>query len=249
LNVLVVGDSCHDVNHYGRVNRISPEAPVPIFDFDHAITNQGMASNVAQNVQNLGQSVTCVTHFSSEKHRYIDERLNQQVIRVDVPLTAKRIDWQGAWAHDLDQFDLVLVSDYNKGFLTYEDIKKLRHMSQAPMFVDTKKPDLKQFAGCTLKINQSEWASRVSDPTDVVITLGAQGVWYQGDTYPTPAATVYDVCGAGDTFLSALGVYHVAHGGHMHAAIQFAQQAAAVTIRKVGVYAPTWEEILNETGR
>lgn len=249
LNVLVVGDSCYDMNHYGRVNRISPEAPVPIFDFDHTITHMGMASNVARNVEALGHTVMCVTHFSEQKHRYIDERLNQQVIRVDHVLGRQKINWDCEWVTSLNQFDLVLVSDYNKGFLTYEDIQQLRHMYSGPLFVDTKKPDLGRLKGCVIKINQSEWSQRVSDPDHVVITQGAQGVLYKGVQYATPCATVYDVCGAGDTFLSALGVYYVAQGGHMHTAIQFAQQAAAVTISKMGVYAPTWQEILHATQR
>jgi len=53
---------------------------------------------------------------------------------------------------------------------------------------------------------------------------------------------VTDVCGAGDTFLAAL-VYKFLETKHMPDAIKFANQAAAVTVQHVGVYAPRLEEI------
>ena len=51
MNVLVIGDSCEDVFIYGDIERISPEAPVPVFKPTHEETNGGMARNVANNVE------------------------------------------------------------------------------------------------------------------------------------------------------------------------------------------------------
>jgi sugar/nucleoside kinase (ribokinase family) len=53
---------------------------------------------------------------------------------------------------------------------------------------------------------------------------------------------VIDVCGAGDTFLAALCVGYL-ETQDIARAIDFAQRASEITIRHVGVYAPTREEI------
>ena len=51
MNVLVIGDSCRDIFVYGDIERISPEAPVPVFVPSHTESNDGMAKNVANNVE------------------------------------------------------------------------------------------------------------------------------------------------------------------------------------------------------
>ena len=43
MRILVVGDSCEDVFVYGKVNRLTPEAPVPVFNPTVTKTNDGMA--------------------------------------------------------------------------------------------------------------------------------------------------------------------------------------------------------------
>ncbi|MBI3881421.1 MAG: D-glycero-beta-D-manno-heptose-7-phosphate kinase [Verrucomicrobia bacterium] len=52
--VLVVGDVMLDQFIYGRVSRISPEAPVPVVDFQREIAMPGGAANVARNLTALG---------------------------------------------------------------------------------------------------------------------------------------------------------------------------------------------------
>ena len=46
MKVLLLGDSCEDEYIYGRCNRISPEAPVPVLDYAKIKTTSGMAGNV-----------------------------------------------------------------------------------------------------------------------------------------------------------------------------------------------------------
>lgn len=58
--LLVVGDAMLDRFIIGRVNRISPEAPVPVVLFDREEFRLGGAANVAHNVVSLGGSVTLV---------------------------------------------------------------------------------------------------------------------------------------------------------------------------------------------
>lgn len=59
-SVLIVGDVMLDQFVVGRVNRISPEAPVPVVEFEHDEYRVGGASNVANNVRALGGEVELV---------------------------------------------------------------------------------------------------------------------------------------------------------------------------------------------
>ena len=55
--ILLIGDDCIDVYQYGRVESISPEAPVPIFIPTDTIMKPGMVSNVENNFRSLGCDV------------------------------------------------------------------------------------------------------------------------------------------------------------------------------------------------
>jgi D-beta-D-heptose 7-phosphate kinase/D-beta-D-heptose 1-phosphate adenosyltransferase len=59
-HVVVVGDVMLDQFLYGRVNRISPEAPVPVVEFDHEEFRLGGAANVAHNLRAFGAAVTLI---------------------------------------------------------------------------------------------------------------------------------------------------------------------------------------------
>ncbi|HLF13346.1 MAG TPA: PfkB family carbohydrate kinase, partial [Bacteroidota bacterium] len=52
--IAVIGDVMLDRYLWGRVNRLSPEAPVPIIDLDDDQARLGGASNVARNIRSLG---------------------------------------------------------------------------------------------------------------------------------------------------------------------------------------------------
>jgi len=58
--VLIVGDVMLDQFVTGRVSRISPEAPVPVVEYDHDDYRAGGAANVANNVQALGGKIELV---------------------------------------------------------------------------------------------------------------------------------------------------------------------------------------------
>ena len=45
IKFLVIGDGCTDVHIYGKCNRLSPEAPVPVFNPLRRTENDGMAKN------------------------------------------------------------------------------------------------------------------------------------------------------------------------------------------------------------
>ena len=54
MRVLVIGDSCTDVFVYGNIERICPEAPVPVFNPIRRVESGGMAKNVKSNLEALG---------------------------------------------------------------------------------------------------------------------------------------------------------------------------------------------------
>ena len=57
-NILLIGEHCIDVYHYGTCNRLNPEAPVPILDEEYITRVDGMASNVKNNLLTLGFKIT-----------------------------------------------------------------------------------------------------------------------------------------------------------------------------------------------
>jgi D-glycero-beta-D-manno-heptose-7-phosphate kinase len=244
FKILLLGDSCYDYYHYGKVERISPEAPVPIFDHLYTQKKLGMMSNVLENFRALGVNPDYQTHFFENKNRYIDQKSKQQLLRVD-----QKIDEEGMThiIHELNiynDYDAVVISDYNKGFVSYDDIKKIRKEFDGPIFIDTKKTDLASIGDCFVKINHIERKNLVSEPPleNMIVTFGGENVTWGNRLYYPPKVDAYDVCGAGDTFLSAL-VFEYLRKNDMEQAIMFAMKAASITVQKIGVYAPTLKEI------
>lgn len=244
FKILLVGDNCTDVYQYGTVDRISPEAPVPIFKFSYQETKQGMAGNVLNNLLKLNCTVDFITtDDTSIKTRIIDIRTKQQLLRIDNDVESNAISISKFT--DLN-YDAIVVSDYNKGAVSYELIQYLRKHFDGPMFLDTKKPDIAQFYGIYVKINELEFKNRHSINDSLIVTLGNKGAMYNADKfYPTPIVEVSDVCGAGDTFLSAL-TYKFLEINDIDQAIMFANKAASITVQKIGNYAPSIEEITND---
>ena len=81
--VLLVGDNCRDIYYYGNVNRISPEAPVPVLDYTFKEEKYGMAGNVWHNLEKLGCDIVFLTSGRSTKTRFVDAKTKQQLIRFD----------------------------------------------------------------------------------------------------------------------------------------------------------------------
>ena len=239
FNILLIGDNCVDEYHYGTVDRISPEAPVPVFNLSYNETKPGMAANVMINLDKLGCDINFLCGETSTKTRLIDLRSKQHIIRIDNDKESNPITIATAIPNT---YDAVVFSDYNKGTVSYELIEQIRQEYQGPIFVDTKKTDLARLEGCIVKINRLEHSLLKSQCTDLIVTLGSEGAVYKNKTYETVDVEVVDVCGAGDTFLAAL-VYQYLQTGSIDRAIEFANIAASITVQHTGVYAPTLEEI------
>ena len=242
FNILLIGDACEDTYTYGYVNRISPEAPVPIFEPHYTIHHDGMAGNVRKNLEALGCDVNFLHGAVSKKNRLIDQRTKQQLLRLDKDAISKPVTFETAIP---PIYDAIVISDYNKGTVSYELIEELAKEVDVPIFVDTKKTDLARLLGCYVKINALEKSRATSLPKidHLIVTQGHHGATWNGWGYPAElVGDVTDVCGAGDTFLAALA-YQFLVTNSMPDAVKFANRAAAVTVQHIGVYAPRLEEI------
>ena len=76
----------------------------------------------------------------------------------------------------------------------------------------------------------------------MIITKGGKGAEYQGNLYPAEKVNVYDVVGAGDTFLAAL-TFGFLQYGKVEEAIPLANKAAAIAVSNFGTYALTKEDV------
>jgi len=238
LKVLLVGDSCTDEYVYGTCERLNPEAPVPILKFNRKETTKGMAWNVRENLMSFGIEVYIATHDETIiKTRYIDEKYNQQMLRVDIEPDIKEIDYQLPDG----EYDALVISDYNKGFLTVEKISELVASFDGPVFIDTKKnylPNLDAY----VKINENEYNNFKGSIDNLIVTRGGKGSEYKGKLYPAEKVNVFDVVGAGDTFLSAL-VYFYLICGRIEEAIPYANKAAAISVSNFGTYVLSEEDV------
>ena len=127
-----------------------------------------MSLNVKENLLGLGVSVDIITNEKEIiKSRHIENKSRQHIIRVDwgedekvKPLSFDKIE-----RINFDLYDAVVISDYNKGFITKENISKiLSFTNNIPVFVDTKKKDLRCYEGCIIKINEKEEREVVNFP-------------------------------------------------------------------------------------
>lgn len=240
LRILLVGDNCQDIYQFGTVDRISPEAPVPVFVPARTETRDGMAGNVFNNLEALGCHVNYLHGETSTKTRLIDARSKQQIVRIDNDLVSAPITFD---TEIPAVYDAVVISDYNKGTVSYELIEELIALS-IPVFIDTKKTDLERFQGAWVKINELEYSRITSECSGLIVTRGAKGALVPHHDIDCPAlpVEVADVTGAGDTFLAALA-YCYLQTRDIAESVAFAIRASAVTVQHLGCYAPTVEEI------
>jgi len=241
MKVLLIGDSCEDRYFYGDVKRLNPEAPVPILEYRRGVTSKGMVWNVRENLRSFGVEVYTSTHPEEIiKTRYIDEKSNQQIMRYDEEpeIQPLSFDFPTEWNN---LYDALVISDYDKGFLTTEKIFELSSRFVGPVFIDSKKRLLPEDA--YIKVNELEYERMShSNYENLIVTRGGKGAEYQGKLYPAEKVSVFDVVGAGDTFLAAL-TYGYLKYGRIDRAIPLANKAAAVAVSHRGTYVLTEEDV------
>ena len=156
--ICIIGDVMLDRYMFGDVNRISPEAPVQVFDLRKVENKLGGSSNVCLNVKTLGANpyligvigddemgdllkstlieqgqktdglivdsnrpTTCKTRVISDSHHLI--RIDSESKEdIDKKTEARVIERMNAVIEDID---LIILQDYNKGVLTKPLIKKI----------------------------------------------------------------------------------------------------------------------------
>jgi rfaE bifunctional protein kinase chain/domain len=178
--VLVLGDLMLDRYIWGRVSRISPEAPVPVVEVSGSTSALGGAGNVAHNVLSLGAFPLLVGVVGDdEEGRWIRESMtenrgilidrkrpttvktrivahHQQVVRVDQEKRrafAPEIEAALVDFIKSERFEGIIISDYNKGLITRPLMKKVLPLAQRrriPVFVDPKVENIRLYAPVTL---------------------------------------------------------------------------------------------------
>ena len=152
VNILVIGDIMLDEYIVGEVERISPEAPVPIVKITNKYSTLGGAGNVVRNIRGLEVKVTCVGAIGNDstgstiQHELLKLGVNPRLIIKEGVSTKKtriiaerstqmlRIDeeeWTASNVKKIDlsgDYDVIIISDYDKGMITpelLEEVKKI----------------------------------------------------------------------------------------------------------------------------
>lgn len=296
--VLIVGDVILDRYWYGSTGRISPEAPVPVVHVKDTEDRPGGAGNVALNVTSLGaratligvtgadaeadtlqqqllaRQVDCVFSQSSEiktvtKLRILSQQ--QQLIRLDFEDPASIQQAEGVlddYETQLQQADVVVLSDYAKGALT--DVGSFIEMARKAgkqVLVDPKGSDFSRYHGASLitpnlkefeavvgpSVSDEELASKAIDLCQslelgaLLVTRSEQGMTLvQADGtvthLPARAREVFDVTGAGDTVIGTLAASLAAGHSLVHATA-LANTAAGIVVGHVGAASVTLQEL------
>jgi bifunctional ADP-heptose synthase (sugar kinase/adenylyltransferase) len=242
LRILLIGESCTDEYHYGTCARISPEAPVPVFDFISKSQKQGMAYNVKQNLESFGCIVDFKTNDSTEliKRRFIDIKSKQQLMREDIGKKVNPI----SFSFLSKNYDAIVISDYDKGLISNQFITYICNNFDGFKFVDTKKTDLSCFKNCIIKYNDTESINITNRGINCeeIETKGKNGAVWNGILYPAPEVELHDVTGAGDVFLSAFTCIYTSTL-NMDESIQKSVILASKSVEHHGVYKLTEEDI------
>ena len=295
--VLVVGDVMLDRYWFGDVDRISPEAPVPVVKITRSEERPGGAANVARNAAALGAATTLLSVTGADEAGATLERLlAAEKVRTSfhrdpaLPTTVKlrvlarqqqllRIDFETAPSHEvlatkladydrlLPECDVVILSDYGKGGLTHIATMIARARAAGKrVLVDPKGEDWARYRGATIVTpNRSEFrqvAGRWRDDAELaakaqalraeldlealLVTRSEEGMslYTAGGAQhiAAQAREVFDVSGAGDTVIAAVGVLMGA-GADVGAAVRIANAAASVVVGKLGTAVVTPDEL------
>lgn len=259
MNILVLGEFCLDKFIYGST-RSAPDGPFFVFKEESQTENWGCAGNVVKNLESLAPDFNIEFIHNDQpiiKTRFVDKKSNYTLLRKDendevLPLGERQVT-ELINRDDFAKFSSVVISDYNKGFLTKQDIYRISKRCydlNIPVWTDTKKI-LGEWSKLItfIKINNVEWQDNLKNnvnPSEfcehLIITCGENGAIYKGKTYPTPKVNVIDLSGAGDTFLACLILSYL-QTKNMDQAIQFANKGASVCVSHRGVYALKSEDI------
>jgi len=248
MKITVIGEFCTDIFVYGETKRLSPEAPVPVFNPLYVERNFGMAGNVVENLKSLDQDVT-IKHLHQfqpiKKTRYVDDKSNHMFIRIDEgEETITPLELTDSVIDEIKESDAVIISDYNKGYLNEKILLEVAYYSRF-IVMDTKKqisPNLVSNFNF-IKLNEHEYSNFSDDikkqyPNKLIVTLGSKGAKYMDTIYPSPdPRETIDVSGAGDTFTASFTVKYL-ETKNIEESIIYANEMSSIVVQKRGVSVP-----------
>tara|TARA_B110000261_G_scaffold147137_1_gene171883 strand:+ start:2122 stop:3546 length:1425 start_codon:yes stop_codon:yes gene_type:complete len=231
---------------------------------------KGLLENIKVDTQYL---IIQKGRITSKKSRIIAAQ--QQVVRYDLESTEEISNKSLEAIIDLfnrivKNYDIVLISDYGKGILTFEltqSLIKIANKNNKKVLVDPKGKDYSKYKDAYLLTPNKKEASEATKITikdnesltlallDLknqcnlvvsVITLSEEGVAIfdsELSIYPTAAREIFDVTGAGDTVLASLG-FALSCNKSIDNAIKFANLASGVVVGKIGSATTTLDEII-----
>lgn len=234
----MIGESCKDVFVYCDTTRLAPDIPVPILEVQRQHANPGMAKNVERNIVAIHKACEIYTNknwHKVTKTRYMHHASNHAFVRVDADHSMERVNVKKI---SLSKYDIIAISDYNKGFLHHDDIAYICK-NHACVFVDTKKPVGGWLKNATyIKINSYEYERSMpihkSIYKKIIRTMGSEGAEFLGTVHPVEKVEVEDSSGAGDSFFAAL-IVRFAETNNILEAIRFANDRASEVVQHRGV--------------
>ncbi|WP_462173771.1 bifunctional D-glycero-beta-D-manno-heptose-7-phosphate kinase/D-glycero-beta-D-manno-heptose 1-phosphate adenylyltransferase HldE [Pseudoalteromonas xiamenensis] len=301
--VLVVGDVMLDRYWHGDTGRISPEAPVPVVKVSKVEDKAGGAANVAKNIAHLDGQVGLLglighdtdgialektleqDHIASQlvkvegyptiaKMRVISR--HQQVVRLDMEETFTQAHSESLLERlktVVDDYDIVLFSDYNKGALA--SIEAMIDVAKAAgkfVLIDPKSHDLARYRGANIvtpNLNEFKLAGGLVDSEELLtqsardlitsagieamlLTRSEQGMSLITATekydFAAQVLEVSDVTGAGDTVIATLAVM-LGAGMPAKDAVEMANLAAGIAVGKLGAATVSPEELSRKLGQ
>ena len=245
FKILVIGEKCIDRFMYCDVSRFSPEAPVPVLNPIEIVENDGMAGNVVRNILAM-KSDSLVAHWYQDeiitKTRFVEKKSNHMFLRLDDgESNISKVELIGERVEELGHFNIVIVSDYDKGFMTNDDLLIIGKNSKISI-LDSKRKLSKEIVNSFtfVKLNEKESLhnSDLLECKNILVTLGSKGTKFNDEVYPSPnPQETIDVSGAGDTFTSAFILKYL-ETGDIKTSIIYANEMASIVVSKRGVAVP-----------
>ena len=293
IKIFCIGDIILDHYIYGVINRLSPEAPIPILLQEKDISELGAKvvlltlcgnDDASKKVSQLIKKNINIKHIKYRyknfttpiKTRYINK--SKHLIRVDKEinnLEINKIDIKAIikiCSKNFEKNDIIILSDYNKGMLNKDLIKKIITLAKSMgkmIIADPKKIDLSTFSGVDIitpnqkEITDASGFKSLSEKKmiqfakktlkknaikNILITRSEKGMLLISKEkikkFKAIPTKVFDVTGAGDTVIAVLSVM-LALGLDIDTSIEVSISAASIVIRKSGTQTMKLEELHN----
>jgi bifunctional ADP-heptose synthase (sugar kinase/adenylyltransferase) len=217
-----------------------PAAPAPVFVPLLIKESPGMAMNVQKNIISLGVDCDIITNQNWEqitKTRYVHQNTNHFFLRVDegddkfYSCNINEIEFS--------KYDIIVISDYDKGFLCKEDISNIASMHEC-VFMDTKKElgpwcrDIKYIKINNFEFERSRNLMGEEMKRKTIVTLGKKGCMLAHTIYPVDEVEIKDLSGSGDTFMAGL-VVEYSRTKSIESSVVFANECATKVVQRRGV--------------